>query len=94
MIPFAIVSIPYILLVVYYISSFFNDSMYFLLPTGLMALLPISVLALFLKFAWKIDYEDGTDKGDAKTLFFGTLAFMGIVGGIAAWFYMLVLREA
>jgi hypothetical protein len=92
-VPFALVVIPYLLLLVYYVVSYFTTSLEFLFYTGLFALLPFAAMALLLKFRWKIDYEDGTGKGDALTLFFGTFCFMGIVGGIAAWFYMLAMTN-
>ena len=92
-IPFTIVVIPYVFLIIYYIdNTFFNKTLFFFFPLGLITLLPFSAFALGLKYIWKLDYEDGTDKGDALTLFFGTLAFMGVVCGIAALFYLLVIK--
>jgi hypothetical protein len=54
---------------------------------GLLTLFPCSLAALLLRYFWKINYEDGSTKGDLLTLAFGTMSFMGIIVGLFGYMY-------
>jgi hypothetical protein len=85
--------IPYSLLLVYLISSLFENDLFTLLPIVFISLLPFSVAALILKKVWKVKFEDGSLKGDLTLLFFGTLAFIGIFSGFFCWMYMMTILK-
>jgi hypothetical protein len=79
---------PYVLLIAYYISTYFpGDPLFYLLPMGLLTLFPCSLAALLLRHFWKINYEDGSTKGDLLTLVFGSMSFMGIIVGLFGYMY-------
>ncbi|MBK6273677.1 MAG: hypothetical protein IPF58_02840 [Saprospirales bacterium] len=78
-----------------YFNSFSFDIKFriiFLFPLSLIVLFPFTVIALILK-NWKIKFEDGTINGDLKLLLFGTLAFIGILGGVLSWMYLFVITS-
>ena len=84
-----LVIIPILILLV----STINSELFFLFPLSLIVLFPFTVIALIFKKTWKIKFEDGTINGDLKLLLFGTLAFIGILGGVLSWMYLFVITS-
>ncbi len=84
-----LVIIPILILLV----STINSELFFLFPLSLIVLFPFTVIALILKKIWKIKFEDETTNGDLKLLLFGTLAFIGILGGVLSWMYLFVITS-
>ncbi|HUM50988.1 MAG TPA: hypothetical protein PK431_04200 [Chitinophagales bacterium] len=84
-----LVIIPILILLV----STINSELFFLFPLSLIILLPFTVLAIIIKKIWKIKFEDGSTQGDIKLLLFGTLAFIGILGGILSWMFLFVVTS-
>ncbi len=84
-----IILIPFLILLV----STLTSEIFFLFPLSLIILLPFTVIAIILKKIWKIKFEDGSTQGDIKLLLFGTLTFIGILGGILSWMFLFVVTS-